>query len=445
MHLPAPSLESWIEALRKDPEATTTALPSSPFSPMQEPATWRLGIQATAYFYVLSMGDVHRLVEVIPELHQEFQQLTGHALSRYLAFETGSIARQPHSQELIEAHFQENSDDIAALKGFDAPTRESSSRFLLQTIAQFRHAQLAKPVFRPCVDKPIIGREIKFAETVIGLDYLTLNFPPSFWQSRKEELRTWWLSALDRLKPVQAYMGLGIGLPPVLERYPFQQPAEFALANRFLGLDVDKPFFSRSNRPNGMNLECGMRTPGYGVLVCGDYARLLGGIAALHLKLQNVPGIHMRPCMDGDGLWIEAGDAPALYPVEEGVPVHLRALAEALKPVRLQRLWMVSYPPNVPRDDIFTPESSARWLRRFDSDSDWGGLVHGEPPRPQGSSTPAPSASPRSAHAGEACPQTGNWQAPRLDNRIEHVERGQSMPGPTSTDTGSVIWYLLVD
>lgn len=342
MHLPAPNIERWIEALREDPDATATALPSSPSSSMQKPATWRLGMQATAYFYVLTMGDVHRLVKLIPDLHREFQQLTGHALSKYMAFKSGSVARQPHSQSSIEAYYQKSADDMAVLEGFDAPTKESSSRFSIQTIAQFRHAQLARPVFRPGIDKPIVGREIKSADEVIGLDYLTLNFPPSFWHSRKHELRAWWLSALKRLKPAQAYLGLGIGLPPVLERYPFQQPAEFALASRFLGLDVDKPFFVRSNRPDGMNLECGMRTPSFGVLVCGDYARLLGGLAALYLKLQNVPGIHIHPCLDGDGLWIEAGEAPALYPIEDGVPTHLRAMAEALKPVRLERLWMVS-------------------------------------------------------------------------------------------------------
>ncbi len=46
------------------------------------------------------------------------------------------------------------------------------------------------------------------------------------------------------------------------------------------------------------------------------------------------------------------------------------------------------------------------------------------------------------AFAGDPCPQTGNWQAPRLNNRIEHVERGQPMPGPASTQSGSVVWYL---
>ena len=47
------------------------------------------------------------------------------------------------------------------------------------------------------------------------------------------------------------------------------------------------------------------------------------------------------------------------------------------------------------------------------------------------------------AYAGDPCPQTGRWQAPRLKNQIETIERGQPMPGPTSTETGTVVWYLM--
>ena len=55
----------------------------------------------------------------------------------------------------------------------------------------------------------------------------------------------------------------------------------------------------------------------------------------------------------------------------------------------------------------------------------------------------APKRYAQSAYAGDPCPQTGQWQAPRLQNRIELVERGQPMPGQKSTQTGTVIWYLM--
>lgn len=93
----------------------------------------------------------------------------------------------------------------------------------------------------------------------------------------------------------------------------------------------------------------------------------------------------------------------------------------------------------------FDHESSLRWMHRFDEDSDWPSAqarcqppASPEPAKPQGLGM-------LSAYAGDLCPQTGNWQAPRLNNRTEHVERGQPMPGPASTNTGSVVWYLLDD
>lgn len=343
--LPAAELLRWIGALRSDTGATATAVQDDPSGLFQTPATWRLTMSATAFFDIRSKADVGRLATLLPQLHEEFQALTGQALTRYMGFKSGAISRKRHTQEDIEARYLKHADGIVSLHGFDAPSRESSSRFEFQALARFRHARLAR--------------------AAASLDYLALHFPPDFWAARHNEVRAWWLSALQRLQPVQAYMGLGIGRPPVLERHPFQEPAELALARCFLGLDIDKPFFMRAG------LEDGLRTPAFGVLVYGDHAARLGGVQALRRQLGKAAGIRAVPCMDDTGLWIEAGDAPALHPVEDGVPAHLRALAQALAPVRLERLWMVSYPPNLPRDDIFTPETSARWLRRFDTGSDW--------------------------------------------------------------------------
>lgn len=67
-------------------------------------------------------------------------------------------------------------------------------------------------------------------------------------------------------------------------------------------------------------------------------------------------------------------------------------------------------------------------------------------PKPAATSEAEPPASPYTgamAYAGDPCPETGRWQAPRLKNRIEQVERGQPMPGPKNTQTGAVVWYLL--
>ncbi|MFM9924797.1 type VI immunity family protein [Variovorax sp. H27-G14] len=342
--LPAADLQRWTDALRHDPNATVTVPAGPAGSPLQTPATWRLGMFASACFYVHSRADAARLAVVVPRLHQEFQALTGQALTRYMALRSGAVSRKAYTQEDIDAHCLKHADDMVCIHGFDAPTKESASCFEFQAVVQFCRARQPRP-------SP-------------ELDYLALQFPLAFWSAHKHELRAWWLSALQRLHAVQARMGLGMGRPPVLERHPLQEPAEFALARCFLGLDIDKPFFMR----DAMGLEGGIRTPGFAVLLSSDQAQRLGGMPTLSGALRKMPGLRLHPC--GNGLWVEAGHAPALHPVEQGVPAALRALAEALKPVRAQRPWLVSYPPNEARDDIFTPATAAQWLRRFDADVD---------------------------------------------------------------------------
>ncbi|MDR2881240.1 MAG: hypothetical protein LBV29_05010, partial [Azoarcus sp.] len=196
MILPAPDLEDWIKALRTDLAATATAIPSSPYSPQQKPASWHLGMFASAYFYVTKKEDVQRLVETIPQLHKEFQDLTGGALTRYLSFGTGNIARKPLTQEAIEKHFRDELDDIATLAAFDAPTKESSSHFKLRTIAKFKQANQKLSMFRPGIDKGIVGDDVYLSDPTYGLDYFTVNFPLAFWRSHTYEIRRWWLKAL---------------------------------------------------------------------------------------------------------------------------------------------------------------------------------------------------------------------------------------------------------
>ena len=47
--------------------------------------------------------------------------------------------------------------------------------------------------------------------------------------------------------------------------------------------------------------------------------------------------------------------------------------------------------------------------------------------------SPAPPAQVRndeaSAYAGDPCPQTRRWEAPRLKNQIERVQKSEPMPG----------------
>lgn len=44
---------------------------------------------------------------------------------------------------------------------------------------------------------------------------------------------------------------------------------------------------------------------------------------------------------------------------------------------------------------------------------------------------------------GQPCPRTGHWEAPRLEEEIQFIEKGDVMPGPAIAPLGDVVWLLL--
>jgi hypothetical protein len=73
----------------------------------------------------------------------------------------------------------------------------------------------------------------------------------------------------------------------------------------------------------------------------------------------------------GNGLWIELGKQPELYPVENGVPELPVLLNKLLKPIRSPNLNLGGLAqwdgdPN----ERFTKADAQRWIGRFDEDSD---------------------------------------------------------------------------
>jgi hypothetical protein len=341
MYISAPDIEQWIAALRRNPEAVATATPyEDPLDNHQHrPAQWHIGMAANAYFYLRNAQDAQRVSHLIPSLHDEFQALTGGRLTRYIRFNTGNFKKEPYASQEIKNHFINFEDDIHAITACDAPSTESSSKFVMKGLVDFSQATDMPSVFRIGTDQALAYQDIPFKNRVRSLNYLSFGFPKSFWELHREALQSWWYSVLQRLAPDQAYLGLSMALPPILDRWPFQLPSEYQLAQQFLGLDVDKPFFMSSNRPDGKHLETGMRTPTFGVYLTGDILRALGGQDAAYEALIRIPKSSLKLC--GAGWWVQLGDAPELHPIEHGVPEPQRQLAMALKAVRAQRLWLV--------------------------------------------------------------------------------------------------------
>ena len=420
MELNEQAIADWINRLKLDGEATVTVPPgATPFNVVKQPATWRLGIYATAFFYIPEAAR-QPLAQGIPALHARFQALTDHPLTSYQNGKTGSVSKQ-YTQEKLEADFLAAMDGgVGTLVGYDGGTKESSPRFAMNAVLDF------DPATRP-------GGDLQM------LSYLTVRLPLSFWQTRRQDFLLWWLDALNLLAPEQAYLGLSLANPPILERWPFVEPAELALAKAFYGLEIDKPFFMGSSERDGMHLESGQRTPAYGVLLHGQALERLGGKAAVQRHLTALsPDFRLTPCLDG--WWVEAGSEPKLYPVEAGIPTLPAALAALTRPLRLDCLRLVSYNPNIPDDRRFTPETARRWLKRFDDDGDWPSpeVRFKAPTTPLMDTT----STNLTAHPGEPCPETGDWYAVNLGGKTVFVQKGEPMPGPNLGPGGEVIWHL---
>lgn len=275
--------------------------------------------------------------------------------------------------------------------------------------------------------------------------------------------RNFVIDCIASLKPEQAYMGYEVGNGGLGVMGAHEADAlERICADHFYGLDIDHPFkmgYHANERGDGNHVDptdlgAGLRPPTWCFMLSPVWQRKLGKtehqvraeLADPRIRITAVPYPQDKLNPDGaNGLWIELGDL-ALYSVEDGVPELLVKANRLIRPIRCDELKLNTLDawegdPN-PR---FGYESSLRWMRRFDEDSDWPSAEVRRQPSP--SAQPDEPVGPRSLavlHAcpGDPCPHTGNWQAPRLDNRIAHVESGQPMPGPARTQSGVVIWYL---
>jgi len=425
MNLDRKAIDHWIESLRHSPEAQVT-VPADKGALSQFPndATWHLGIYFTAFFFIPDDNARNRLISEIPRLFDEFHELTQGAMTHEQHPSTGKVlARGSKGLPSIGERFEAERDDVATITAFNEVTKESSASFHMDAACSF------KAESRPG------GPIAKFS-------YFKIGVPLRFWRQHRSALINWWGDALAVLQPSQAYSGLAFSTPPILERYPFFEPTEYALCQAFYGLDVDKPFFMRGSPycEHKMHLELGTRTPTFGTLLRGKCLDQLGGEAAIRQALADDPQFHLTPC--AGGLWIEAGDEPALFPVDQGIPRHYAKLARLMKPTRLESLWLISYLPPLPRDDCFNAKTSARWLKRFDDDGDW--------PSPEvrfwrpdnGSASPTPSTG--RALPGEPAPRTGWWRALALDGAASRVYRlaGQAFPGPEASPRGRVVWQF---
>ena len=186
----------------------------------------------------------------------------------------------------------------------------------------------------------------------------------SWWLENKDAWRQFVLQTAGILDAAQVYSGFAMATPLAYGSRSEVSVWERSLTTHFYGLDIDDYL--------GMHgeLTIGIRPPTWGFLLSDTWREKLD-ITRGQVKLSlHHPNIKIEEL--SVGLWIELGEEPSLYPVEDGVPALPVLLNKLLKPIRHDHMGLLSGAqwdgdPN----ERFNDADSLRWMRRFDADSDW--------------------------------------------------------------------------
>lgn len=266
------------------------------------------------------------------------------------------------------------------------------------------------------------------------------------------------LDCIKSLRPEQAYMGYEVGSGDLGVMGSYEADVlERITADYFYGLDVDHPskmgFHANVPDETGIvlpnDLGAGLRPPTWCFMLSPVWQRKLGKsehqiraeLVDPRIKITAIPYPRDKFNPDGvNGLWIELGDLD-LYPVEDGVPEVLIKANRLIRPIRCDQLNLNTLDPwDGDPNPRFGYESSLRWMRRFDDDSDWPSAEQRGKLAPEsGEQRPA------SVPGGQPCPQTGWWFTPAKTNSRQQFNAGEVMPIIEGSDYGSTFWQWDVD
>jgi len=266
-----------------------------------------------------------------------------------------------------------------------------------------------------------------------GYSSIVFYYRWQWWQDNREAWRRFVLKTIDLLKAHQVYSGFAMANPLEFGTRAAVTTWERALTPAFHGLDIDYAY--------GMDDELlnGVRPPTWAFLLANHWRDKLGltreqvRTALAHPRI-SITELH-------SGQWIELGEQPELYPVEQGVPELPMLLNKLLKPIRYDDLGLLGFgqwdgDPN----ERFTDADSRRWMARFDADSDWPTPASRfiAPPSTSGHARPQ---LPVSVISGMACTQAGWWLVPGQADSRRAFKQGDRLPAFASeSDDGLVLW-----
>ncbi|MBH1987962.1 MAG: hypothetical protein I8H76_11625 [Burkholderiales bacterium] len=346
----------------------------------------------------------------------------------------------------------------------------------LPEVARRRHAE-GKPFWLDATDQETEAASARWAFCARvrdgGMRYTTLKltFRHKWYRQNKARWHAFVLHCLALLQPEHCYSGFEVGNGGfnVLGAYE-ADVMERICADHFYGMDIDHvskmgfhsfcyhhddPIFDpevlegmknpSQKYTDPSDLGAGLRTPTWCFLLTPFWRDKLGKSAAdvraelcdPRIEIVDIPfevGPH-NPKGE-PALWIRLGELD-LHPVEQGVPEVLIKANRLIRPIRCDRLQLLTLDPwdddPNPRFDF---QSAMRWMGRFDEDSDW--------PCTDARTMQGPLVGPLRCEAGQPCPRDGEWETPAQANSRRRFKQGEVMPS-VEGDYGQTIWQWVGD
>lgn len=234
---------------------------------------------------------------------------------------------------------------------------------------------------------------------------LKLTFRHKWYNQNKERWQSFIKECIAQLQPEHCYSGFEVGNGGfnILGAYE-SDVLDRICADYFFGMDIDhvskmeyhsyryhrddalfEPELVEDDDPSEKyvdptDLGAGLRTPTWCFMLSPYWRAKLGKTEAEiraelddpHIEITAVPYTVGPHNPNGEpGLWIRLGELD-LHPVENGVPGLLVKANQLIRPIRCDYLKLLTLDPwDDDPNPRFDYESSLRWMRRFDDDSDW--------------------------------------------------------------------------
>jgi hypothetical protein len=202
----------------------------------------------------------------------------------------------------------------------------------------------------------------EFALTALGeegplpkLSYLRIVLPFDPNASQFAKFAEICLRLCEILRPYHGYGGLGFAVSADMAVEDQAQPLVYAMARRFPGIEVDKPWW------HGAFLSEGIKGVNWLTVLGGRWLEAMGGPERLRESLSEAFVFHPLE----RGLVIQAGPRPQAGDMNQRIwPSFYAELARLLKPIRVKDLGSFGSAG----ENRFTRETTTEWLNRFDKD-----------------------------------------------------------------------------